>query len=172
MKYLSTPHGIELRIRAGLLRAEAVIASVAIVLMVGALVLQVLARFLFEIAVTWTDEVAIFSFIWVSLIGAAIAVETHSVHLIDYFAKKFSPALQRLIQALVFAALVGILFVLIVYGIDITEVVNRQRSSVLGLPMSYVYGAMPFSAALMMISVLFDWRRYLIGRPTVRAGSV
>ncbi|MFV2091549.1 MAG: TRAP transporter small permease [Hyphomicrobiales bacterium] len=171
MNSLSTPHTVELRARAILLRTEAVIASVAIVMMVGALVLQVSARFLFEIAVTWTDEVAIFSFIWVSLVGAAIAVETHSVHLIDYFAKKFSPSIQRIIQGLVFAGLLGTLWVLLVYGIDITEVVNSQRSSVLGLRMSFVYGAMPFSAALMMVSMLFDWRRYLLAPATANKAA-
>ena len=40
MSYLTTPHTVEIRARALLLRAESIIASIAIVLMVAALVLR------------------------------------------------------------------------------------------------------------------------------------
>lgn len=162
MSFLTTPTPYETAARRLLLRAEVVMVSVAMILMTAAIGLQVSARFLFEMTLSWTDEVAIFSFVWVSLIGAAIVVETRSAHLIDYFVRKFPLTVQRVVQCAVFVVLVATLAILVRYGIDITEVVNRQRSSILGLRMSFVYGAMPFSAALMAVSVLFDWRAYFL----------
>ena len=67
--------------------------------------------------------------------------------------------------------LMGTLGVLIVYGIDITAVVDNQRSSVMGLRMSFVYGAMPFAATLMVISLAFDWRLYLNSPTSANEGD-
>lgn len=160
MSFLTTPTPFETAARRVLLQAEVVLVSVATILMTLAIGLQVSARFLFEMALSWTDEVAVFSFVWVAMIGAAIVIETRSAHLIDYFVRKFPVPVQRVIQCAVFALLIATLFVLIRYGIDITRVVNNQRSSILELRMSFVYGAMPFAATLMAISLLFDWRTY------------
>ncbi len=171
MSYFNTPHPMELRVRAILLRAESIIASVAMVMMVTAIGLQVSARFLFEKALTWTDEVAIFSFVWVAMVGAAIVIETRGAHLIDYFVKKFSIPIQRVINVLIYMILMGTLGVLIVYGIDITAVVDNQVSSVMGLRMSFVYGAMPFAATLMVISLAFDWRLYLNAPTSANEGD-
>ena len=166
MSFLTTPSRVETTARRLLLRSEVVMASVATILMIAAIGLQVSARFLFEMALSWTDEVAVFSFVWVAMIGAAIVIETRSAHLIDYFVKKFPLTIQRVVQLAVFALLIATLVVLIRYGIDITKVVNNQRSSILGLRMSFVYGAMPFSALLMTVSMLFAWREYFfVGEP-------
>lgn len=145
--------------------------SIAIVVMTLAIGLQVSARFFFDMALSWTDEVAVFSFVWVSLVGAAIVIETRSAHLIDYFVKKFSPLGRRIVHAAVFLLLLATLGVLVVYGIDITQVVHNQRSSILGLRMSFVYGALPFTAALMLVSILFDWRLYLRPEQPMEEGA-
>ena len=162
MSFLSTPSRTETTARRCLLWFEIVMASAATILMIAAIGLQVSARFLFEMALSWTDEVAVFSFVWVAMIGAAIVIETRSAHLIDYFVKKFPLTTQRVLQLAVFVLLIATLAVLIRYGIDITKVVDNQRSSILGLRMSFVYGAMPFSAMLMAVSMLLAWREYFI----------
>lgn len=144
-----------------MLRAEAVIASVFLTAMVMAILIQVIARFFFSIGLSWTDEVAAFSFVWAALLGAAITVETRSMHLVDAFVRPLPHPVRRLIALMVYAFMLGTLGVLIVSGLEIVEVVNRQHSSVLGLPMSYVYAAMPACALLMAISLLLDWRLYL-----------
>ena len=166
------PHPIETKFRALLLQGELIFVSIAMTLMVSALVAQVVARFMFEMAITWTDEIAIFSFIWVSLIGAAIVIETRNAHVIDYFVKKFPLTVQRIISAMVYILLLATCLIIVKYGADIANVVYNQRSSVLNLRMSWVYSAMPVSALLMGISLLFDWRFYLIPKSGLNTGAI
>jgi TRAP-type transport system small permease protein len=155
------PHRFETVFRDFLLKVELVLASVFLVMMVGSIVLQVVARFAFQTGLAWTDEVAIFSFVWASLVGAAMVIETRNAHLIDYFVKKCPEGLQRAVNGGVFLLLVVIAAVLVVYGFDMTKIVHNQISSVLNLRMSFVYVALPFSAALMLVSILLDWRQYV-----------
>jgi TRAP-type C4-dicarboxylate transport system permease small subunit len=163
---------METGFRRFLLRGETVFVSIAMIIMVGALSLQVTARFAFEMALTWTDEIALFSLIWVSLIGAAIVIETRSAHLIDFFVKKFPAVVQRLISGAVFIVLLGTCWVLIKYGYDFTLAVHNQRSSVLGIRISYIYMSLPISALLMGTSLLMDWRYYLVPDLRPSGGAV
>ncbi len=144
-----------------LLGAELAIASAFMIAMVTAIIIQVVARFVFSVGLTWTDEVAAFSFVWSALLGAAIALETRSVHVIDFFVARMPALVRRGVRVAVYLFVLATLATLIVSGLEIVEVVSRQRSSVLDLRMSYVYAAMPVSAGLMMLSMLLSLRHHL-----------
>lgn len=150
-------------IQNGLATFEGVVAGCAMVTMASCMMLQVSARFLFNIALPWTDEVAMFAFVWAALMGVALAANLGGLHRIDMLVRRFPPILRRSCLLLVFALSIATLWVLIYYGVELVEVVHRQRSSILKVPMSYIYVAVPFASFLMMLSMLLDWRYALSG---------
>ncbi|WP_165814691.1 TRAP transporter small permease [Labrenzia sp. 011] len=148
-------------IRLGLGYVEASIAAFMLTVMVGCTVLQVVARFAFRTGLSWTDEVAMFSFIWAALMGAALVINTGGAHRIDAFVRLLPARLRRAVLALVYATILTALILLIVYGVKLLGVVHFQKSSILKVNMSLIYASLPVSAALMLAAMLLDWRVYL-----------
>lgn len=66
----------------GLDRVATVVAGAALVVLVGAVMLQVVARYVFQQPPAWTEELARYAMIWAGLIGASMS-----------FKRRFDPAL-------------------------------------------------------------------------------
>ena len=123
-----------------------------VIVVVAVLVLdvlwQVFTRFILNDPSTWTEELAVFMLIWVSLLGAAVALG-RGAHLgIDYFVGKLPPQTRLATEVFAFFCVAAFsLLVMVVGGADL--VINtlqlEQTSPALGVPMGYVYLAIPIS---------------------------
>jgi len=113
---------------------------------------QVFTRKVMNNPSKWTEETAIFLLIWVSLLGAAVAMN-RGAHLgIDYFTGKLSIKNRVITEVFVFAvvALFSV-YVMVIGGYDlvVTTIKMDQRSPVWGMQMGYVYLAVPISGLFM-----------------------
>ena len=133
-------------------------AAGALVITVAAVVLlQVLMRYLFAYPNPWSEEVSRFCFIWVSLLGASLAVE-HRAHFgFDQVTKALAPRAKRAVER--FAGAVVLLFslLLIATGIALMDLTMGERSPALNLPVALVYAAAPVSGVLMVVHLLAGW---------------
>jgi TRAP-type C4-dicarboxylate transport system permease small subunit len=115
---------------------------------------QVFTRFILKNPSTWTEELAIFLLIWVSLLGAAVALG-RGAHLgIDYLVNKLS--IKKKLCTEVFAFLCIALFslcVMVIGGIDlvISTLKLGQVSPALGVEIGYVYLAIPISGFFLVL---------------------
>ena len=115
---------------------------------------QVFTRFVMGKPSSWTEELATFLLIWVSLLGAAVALG-RGAHLgIDYFTHKLSKHDRIQIELFVFA-LVSLfsLLVMVIGGISLVKqtLALAQISVALHIPMGYVYLAIPISGAFLVL---------------------
>jgi TRAP-type C4-dicarboxylate transport system permease small subunit len=127
-----------------------------VMLAVGVLVLdvlwQVFTRKVMNDPSEWTEELAIFLLIWVSLLGAAVAMNKGAHLGIDYFTSKLSIRNRVATEVFVFAVVALFsLFAMIIGGIDLVTITLEldQRSPVLDIPMGYVYLVVPISGLFM-----------------------
>ena len=94
----------------------------------------------------WTDELATVLFMWVSLIGAALAYGSKSHLGVDYFVGKLDPSARRVTEVAV-NILVGIFFVsaMIIGGSILSRetFLSEQVLPTLGWNKGYVYLAVP-----------------------------
>ena len=129
--------------------------------LVGAVLFQVVSRYVFSSPGSWTVEVARFLLIWISLLGAVYAFR-NGAHLgLDLLPQKLAqPAgdrLRRFIAVLVFVFSAAVLVVggggLVWLTWDLA-----QYSAVLGLPMSLVYSVIPVSGLLICLYAAAAWR--------------
>lgn len=102
----------------------------------------------------WTEELAIFLLIWVSLLGAAVALG-RGAHLgIDYFVEKLSIRNRFLTEIFVFVIVFWFSAYVMVYGgldLVLSTLEMDQRSPVWNIPMGYVYLAVPISGVFMVM---------------------
>lgn len=114
---------------------------------------QVFSRYVLESSVSWTEEYARFSLIWISIIGAAYLHAKREHLSMDFIYEKLSVTNKKkvalLIEVLVF------LFALIVmvgggFNLVYTTLHLDQLSGTLRIPLGYIYSALPISGLLIM----------------------
>lgn len=120
---------------------------------------QVFTRFVLSNPSSYTEELARYLLIWIGLIGAAYA-SGRQLHLaIDLFPRRLVGARKRLVQVAI--RVVVLVFALGVLTLGGTKLVMLtlslgQTSAALGIPMGWVYLALPLSGVLMTGFALRD----------------
>jgi TRAP-type C4-dicarboxylate transport system permease small subunit len=97
------------------------------------------------------DEVPRYLFVWVVMIGAAAAMHRGEHTALDYFRNRLSPRGRALTRVVTEAA--GMLLFLSLLRSSLVLVPNAQlqTSAGLGLPLGWVYAAVPVGAALILL---------------------
>ncbi len=151
--------------------ADAAIMGVVVLLWVTffvCVVAQVFVRYVLQLPLPWTDEVARYSFIWSSFLAAAVIVGQGQHFSIDVALERLPPRAIRIVD------LLGTMLCL-TFTVMLTEKSTAwawrladARSSVLELPLGAVYAVLPFSAAYMSLH-LAGRIAGLLGRRSDRA---
>jgi TRAP-type C4-dicarboxylate transport system permease small subunit len=115
---------------------------------------QVLMRYLFSWPNPWSEELSRFCFIWLSMLGAALAVERRSHFGFDQAVKKLPLQWRRWARRVATSAVAAVSLLLIGAGLALVRLTGGQHSPALDVPMSWVYAAVPISGLLMLIHLL------------------
>lgn len=120
-----------------------------IMIVVG--VLQILLRYFFNISLSWSNEILIFSFIWITYLSIAIAL-SKKLHLgVDMITNLFTNSVQLKIK--LFSNILIIFFCIIIFisSMPLIRANFYQFSPSLGIRMSYIYASIPIA----MLSMAF-----------------
>jgi TRAP-type C4-dicarboxylate transport system permease small subunit len=103
-------------------------ASITLVMFIS-LFLQVISRYVFNMSLTWTEEVALFAVVWLAYVGASLAVLKRRHLRIELITTHFSPKTRKIVDIicnLIFLALV----IFLVYGsFNMTTLARRTRQT-------------------------------------------
>jgi TRAP-type C4-dicarboxylate transport system permease small subunit len=146
------------RLDAGLARVEAVALGVLVLAMTGATLAQVVARYLFNAPLIWSEEAARYLFVWVSMIGAALAVRQGGHYTLTALVERLPPPMARIARFAALAVAAAFLVVLLVTGINETSQAHMQDAATLPFRMSLPYAAIPVGAGLMLLHLLLRAR--------------
>jgi TRAP-type C4-dicarboxylate transport system permease small subunit len=131
-----------------------VLVMIAVAVLVVDVLWQVFTRFVLGDPSSWTEELATFLLIWVSLLGAAVALG-RGAHLgIDYFASKLPERCRLQTELFVFGVVTLFsLLVMVFGGLGLVKqtLALEQISVALHIPMGYVYLAIPISGAFLVL---------------------
>jgi len=116
--------------------------------------LQILFRYVFNIPLGWSEEVARFSFVWVSFFGASALMRVQEHINVTVFVDMFRTRLRA--GAVFVANLCGLICVyfFLTGGIALTTNEWGQLAPATQFPMGWVYLVIPVSAGLMAIWML------------------
>jgi tripartite ATP-independent transporter DctM subunit len=133
------------------LEAIAALLMTAIVLL---LLGGVTARYVFSHPVDWIDEVVSIAFIWVAMIGAAIAMHRNEHLRLTLFLDMMPQQMRDLVHAFALAAVAAFLIGLIGPSIEHVQEEWFITSATLGIQSSYRVAAIPVGLVLMLGIVL------------------
>ena len=137
-----------------LARTDAWLARVALLFFAGFLrcvVLQVVFRYVLQAPLPWSEEVAVYLFVWSSLLTAAIVVGQNDHFSIAVLADRLGPGPRRVLDLV--GVLLSIVFVLIIVwnGTWWSWRMASGLSPVLQLPQGAVYAIIPLAGAYMLL---------------------
>lgn len=113
----------------------------------------VLTRYIFADQSSWTDELARFMLIWVSILGAAYISGKNAHIAIDLLPAKLSKK-KKLVLEMITSAIISI-FVFVIFligGIRYIYISLKlgQTSAALEIPMGYVYLVLPLAGIIII----------------------
>ena len=122
----------------------------------------VLTRYIFADQSSWTDELARFALIWVSILGAAYVSGKNAHITIDLLPKKTSKK-KKLQLEIITSAIIAI-FVLVIFIIGGLRYIYislklGQTSAALEIPMGYVYLVLPISGLFILFFKIQEIRK-------------
>lgn len=120
------------------------------------LFIQILARELFGYSISWSEELATYTFVWFVFFGASYAAKMSAHNRVTFQFKLLPKSAAKWFEA--FADLIWITFNAIFVYLSYDFVFNKMnlfwKSQTLGVPMKYIYMVLPITFSLMTIRIL------------------
>lgn len=141
--------------------------------MVVIVFLQILVRFVLPkmglvVSVPWTEELARYLMIWCIFLGAAAAARSGDLIAMDTLVTSLSSRNGWRVKLFAYLVTLSFFVFLIYIGIRWMEFGFMERSTVMNLPMVYVYLSMPVGGAIALINIV---ARAMEGHRRMRHGN-
>ncbi len=119
---------------------------------------QVFSRYILNTSFAFTEELARFSLIWLSILGAAYLNAKREHLSMDFLYQKFSQKNKK--KALLIIEVLVILFAAVVmvlggFNLVYTTLHLGQLSGTLRIPLGYIYAILPFSGLLIIFFSIY-----------------
>ncbi|TWG60760.1 MULTISPECIES: TRAP transporter large permease subunit [unclassified Aminobacter] len=137
-----------------LMKPVEVVASILLVIIVGLLLTGVVARYVLHTPIVWIDEAASISFLWLAMLGSAIAVDRNEHLRLTVFAALFPERLRSFIDTLAMVVVIVVLAALIMPAIEYVREESFITSPALKISVSYRVSALVVGIVLMMLVAL------------------
>jgi len=113
---------------------------------------QVFFRYVVQYSLPWTEEIARYIMVWITFLGAALAVERGAHPKVVAFVSALPENIQKVVN--VFAHLISILFysLVVYYGYYICILNWIQPSPILRIPMGIIFIVFPISGLLLILN--------------------
>ncbi len=137
-----------------LAKVEAAVLIGLVSIMTVVVFLQVVYRYVLTQPLHWSEELARYLFVWLSILGATLGVQKQGHFGLEIFFRMFPKQGQWLMRLLIHLLMGSVILVLLVYGITLVEKTALQESPAMGIPMSWAYACLPVGATLMAIHLM------------------
>lgn len=128
-------------------------AMAAIVLIVF---VNVALRYIVNTGLTWSEEIAVNLFVWVIFLGAVLA-GLEGLHIkVDLLTKKLPKKMQKVFLVIASICVLFAMGVLIVGGVDVVRVTDKNISAATGIPFSYISAALVVCAVCLVFITIYN----------------
>jgi C4-dicarboxylate transporter, DctQ subunit len=149
------------------------IVLVVTLIMGASLLLQVLSRYLFNMSITWAEEVAIFGMIWAAYFGSSLAVIRRQHIRILVLPQRFNLRVQKMFDIgcnIVFFVII----ILVIYGtIQMTTLAyeTKQVAAATRLPRWIIIAGLPLAFSLNALRIVQDTLKCVRELKEMKAGQ-
>lgn len=147
-------------------RLERVVCGIIIflmALMTGVVWLQVFQRYVMNASLSWSEEAARYLMIWVSFLGASIALRRGQHISMELLRARLRPVLRRGAVVLSEGLMLTFWAVIVGFGLRYALENLNQQATALPIAYGYVYFGIPLGAGLMALQTAENLLRALAG---------
>lgn len=130
-----------------------VVSALLMVTIIALLFGGVVSRYVFRTPIVWIDEAASIAFVWVAMIGAAIAMHRHEHLRLTLFVNLMPARLREYVHAFALVAVLGFLVVLLKPAYEYVREEWAIRTPALELPNSFRVAAILFGVVSLLAIV-------------------
>lgn len=135
---------------------EVYIGSVLFIIIMFLLTAQVISRYVFRHSITWTEELAVIMFVWMTYLGVSGAV-TYRKHLrIDAFINVCSFKVKKILLIVSDLIFIGFNIYVIFPLLRIINSLGAGKSAMLGIPKKFSYIIIPVMLGVSCIRIVQD----------------
>ncbi len=117
---------------------------------------NVALRYIVNTGLTWSEEIAVNLFVWVIFLGAILA-GLEGLHIkVAMLTKKLPKKMQKVFLVISSLCVLFAMGVLIVGGIDVVKVTDKNISAATGIPFSYISAALVVFAVCLVFVTLYN----------------
>lgn len=130
------------------------------------LFIQISARQVLGVSVTWIEELSVFMFIWFAYFGASYAARMAAHNRVSFHLNRLPRHVARLIEAVGDLFWIGFNIVFIIQSIRFIDALKPfVKAQTLGWQMKWVYLILPIAFTLMTIRILqVNYIKLVLGR--------
>lgn len=152
-------------------RAENVSALLLLVMFL-CFILQIVARYVFNYPLGWTDEVSVLAWIWCTLWGAAFVLRERDEVRFDIIYSAVSENARRIFTIITGLAAIGLFGVALPAVISYVLFLKVEKSAYLGIRLDYLYSIyIIFSIAVIVRYAALTWRAIRGKAPDIELGQ-
>jgi len=142
---------IDARPGSRLMRPVEAIAAVLLLFVVGLLLTGVVSRYVFHVPIIWVDEAASISFLWLAMLGAAIAIDRNEHLRLSLFLGLLPPRIRSFVATLALLIVATVILVLIVPAYIYVREESFLTSAALNISVGYRASAIVVGLILMFV---------------------
>jgi TRAP-type C4-dicarboxylate transport system permease small subunit len=134
-------------------RIEAGVVIVLVSSLTAVTFAQVVTRYGLGDPLIWSEELARYLFVWVSMVGAALAIREGGHFGLDLLIGRV-PTLRPILAPVVTTVVIVFVAIVLKTGIDETRLASTQFAMTFPMRMQWAYLALPVGAALMLFHLV------------------
>jgi TRAP-type transport system small permease protein len=150
------------KVEGAVIKTECGLCLLGLAIMVGAVAIQVLSRYMFKAPVSWAEELARACLTWLTFVGGSMALRLKAHFVIELLVNQLPKTMHNAFEMLLLVVTTALVAVMFYTGLIMLPIVHDQTSSAMGYPMSFVYLSIPVGSAFM----LFHLCRFIYLRAT------
>lgn len=150
-------------------RSVDIVLALLMMVMFVTVCLQVFFRYVLEEPLSWSEELARYAFVWISFLGAAMALGQRLHFGIDYLVNKFPLRFSAGLEVLTNCLILIFVVVLVIKGYETTLSAKMMRSAGMDLRMDAVFAAIPAAGVIMAYYLVLQTVqafRKILGEPS------
>lgn len=137
----------------GIYKLEKIMVFLLIPAMLLAMVLDIFFRYFLNSPLIWGQEVALYTFVWTSFIGASMSIQSKAAVAITIFVDRVNSKVRNIL--ILIGLLISTLFCIYIFYLSLQWILSPsiqfQKSITTQIPMIYIYVCIPISLFFMSI---------------------
>tara|TARA_E500000331_G_C17114866_1_gene651279 strand:+ start:19 stop:492 length:474 start_codon:yes stop_codon:yes gene_type:complete len=129
---------------------------------------QVVARYVFEAPLSWSEELARFLLLWLAMLSSAYAFKIKSHFALQFVTKIVPSKIQKLISVLVPLLVISFLSGFVFYSIKFVLGVKGHLAPALQIPMEIPYSSSIAGSSLMLYYVVKTFINDIRSNPSIK----